>query len=102
PAAGGPVAVRARRVEVRRGSAVVVRGLDLELRAGEVTVLMGRNGAGKSTLLRALAGALPHRGRLEVDGFDPARLGAAEARRHVVLVPQEVGALLFTDSVAAE
>ena len=102
PVDPGPVAVRARRVEVRRGSAVVVRGLDLELRAGEVTVLMGRNGAGKSTLLRALAGALPHRGRLEVDGVDPARLGAAEARRHVVLVPQEVGALLFTDSVAAE
>ncbi len=100
--ADGPVAVRARRVEVRRGSAAVVRGLDLELRAGEVIVLMGRNGAGKSTLLRALAGALPHRGRLAVDGVDPARLGAAEARRHVVLVPQEVGALLFTDSVAAE
>nr|WP_286189456.1 ATP-binding cassette domain-containing protein [Sanguibacter hominis] len=102
PVDPGPVSVRARRVEVRRGTAAVVHGLDLELRAGEVTVLMGRNGAGKSTLLRALAGALPHRGRLEVDGVDPARLGAAEARRHVVLVPQEVGALLFTDSVAAE
>ncbi len=94
--------VVARGLEVRRGTRTVVHRLDLTLHAGEVTVLMGRNGAGKSTLLRALAGALPHRGRLDVDGVDPARLGAADARRAVALVPQEVGALLFTPSVDEE
>ncbi|MGP7961093.1 ATP-binding cassette domain-containing protein [Sanguibacter sp. A247] len=101
-AAPAPVRVRARGLEVRRGTHTVVPRLDLELHAGEVTVLMGRNGAGKSTLLRALAGMLPHRGRLDVEGADPARLGAADARRRVALVPQEIGALLFTASVAHE
>ena len=96
------VRLRARGLEVRRGTRTVVHRLDLELRAGEVTVLMGRNGAGKSSLLRALAGALPHRGRLDVGGVDPARIAAPDARRAVALVPQEVGALLFAPTVDEE
>lgn len=103
-AAPAPTAarVRTRGLEVRRGTRTVVHRLDLELHAGEVTVLMGRNGAGKSSLLRALAGALPHRGRLDVAGVDPAKLAAPDARRVVALVPQEVGALLFAPTVASE
>jgi molybdate transport system ATP-binding protein len=35
---------------------------------GEVVAVIGPNGAGKSTLLRALAGLVPSRGDIEVDG----------------------------------
>lgn len=54
-----PVALRARRLEVRRGrgeSAFTLRVDRLDLHVGEVLVLLGPNGAGKSTLLRAMAG----------------------------------------------
>jgi molybdate transport system ATP-binding protein len=36
--------------------------------AGEVVAVIGPNGAGKSTLLRALAGLVPSRGEISVDG----------------------------------
>jgi molybdate transport system ATP-binding protein len=46
-------------------------------KAGEVIAVVGPNGAGKTTLLRALAGLVPMRGSLVVDGTswtDPPRL----------------------------
>ncbi|MDN5686611.1 MAG: ATP-binding cassette domain-containing protein [Brachybacterium sp.] len=53
------------------------------LRAGEQVLLLGPSGAGKSTFLLALAGAVPShvrgslRGRLRIDGRDPAADGVA-------------------------
>ncbi|MBT9289227.1 ABC transporter ATP-binding protein [Hyphomicrobiaceae bacterium 22] len=35
---------------------------------GEVTALLGPNGSGKSTLMRAVAGLIPHSGRITFDG----------------------------------
>ena len=63
---------------------------------------MGRNGAGKSSLLWALQGALTCSGAIDVRGNDPRRLGAAEARRLVTLVPQTAADLLYLPSVGAE
>jgi energy-coupling factor transport system ATP-binding protein len=98
----GP-ALTARGIVVRYGGVVAVRGIDLELRHGQVTALMGRNGAGKSSLLWALQGTgLRSAGTVSVDGRDPARLAAAQARRLVALVPQTPADLLYRDSVAAE
>jgi len=102
PAATGPVALAARGIEVRYGQTTAVAGIDLELREGSVTALLGRNGAGKSSLLWALQGALTCGGQISVDGQDPRRLGAAEARRLVTLVPQTAADLLYLPSVEAE
>ena len=46
----------------------VLRTIDLQLAAGRWTSIVGPNGAGKSTLLRVLAGLLPHRGRVLLQG----------------------------------
>jgi ATPase components of various ABC-type transport systems, contain duplicated ATPase len=102
PIAPGPIALAARHLDVRYGPIVAVAGVDLELRHGEVTALLGRNGAGKSSLLWALQGALSCAGELDVDGRDPRRLGAAEARRLVTLVPQTAADLLYLPTVRAE
>jgi energy-coupling factor transport system ATP-binding protein len=65
--------------------------------------IMGRNGAGKSTLLHHLVGLRrSQRGSVEVLGRVPAALGASEAIRLVGLVPQDPGALLCAETVAAE
>ena len=73
------------------------------MRAGEVLALMGRNGSGKSTLLNALAGARrPTRGDVTVADRDPQSFRAAELVRHVGLVPQDPGLLLYGESVFEE
>lgn len=42
--------------------------VDLTVRAGELVLLVGQVGAGKSSLLGALAGLVPHRGRITWNG----------------------------------
>jgi iron complex transport system ATP-binding protein len=76
------------RVEVRLGGRVVADGVTLEVPRGGWTTLIGPNGAGKSTLLRAVAGLVPHRGAIAVDGRD---LRSVSSRRRALLlatVPQ--------------
>jgi len=105
--AEGPLLV-ARRIVVAHGATVAVREVDLSLDAGTVVALMGRNGSGKSSLMWALQGSgLRTSGTVAVsttDGpaVDTASLSAREARRHVGLVPQTPGDLLYLNTVAEE
>jgi len=93
----------ARALVVNRGHRPVLRGIDLEIRAGEVVALMGRNGSGKSTLLATACGQLPARaGSVRTGGLDPTSLRPRELLRHVGLVPQDPGLLLYGETVGAE
>jgi iron complex transport system ATP-binding protein len=58
------------------GGCAVLEDVRLRLGPGEVTVLVGPNGAGKSTLLRAIAGLVPARGSVCLDGAPPGRAAA--------------------------
>ena len=49
------------------GAFLVLRDIHLEAEPG-LTVILGPNGAGKSTLLKALAGLIPRRGVVTLDG----------------------------------
>ncbi|MEV7348371.1 ATP-binding cassette domain-containing protein [Micromonospora chalcea] len=102
----GPT-LTARKIVVRYPGTVAVAGVDLDLRAGRVVALMGRNGSGKSSLLWAVQGSGPrHGGTVAVTGpkgtVDPKALPAGQARRHVGLVPQDSGDLLYLETVDAE
>ncbi|MGO4342262.1 ABC transporter ATP-binding protein [Pedococcus sp. 2YAF34] len=119
-------------VTVRHGDVTAVDGVDLALTDGEVVALMGRNGSGKSSLLWALHGTGTRSGgSVEVRSgragsgsagphpvtvapvtvapvtvvpvtVDPARESPAQRRRHVGLVPQSAGDLLYLPTVEAE
>ncbi len=92
-----------RRLSVSYGPVAALHEIDLTIRRAEVAVLMGRNGSGKSTLLNALSGGrAPTRGSIEVDGTTPHALKPTDLIRHVGLVPQDPGLLLYGESVEGE
>jgi len=99
----GEPLLSARALVVNRGRRAVLRGIDLDVQAGEVVALMGRNGSGKSTLLAASCGQLRARGgSVRTGGLDPAALRPRELLKHVGLVPQDPGTLLYGETVGAE
>jgi heme exporter protein A len=57
-------------LECVRGGRTVFRDLGFSLEDGQALIVRGPNGAGKTTLLRALAGLLPSRGTILLDGAD--------------------------------
>jgi iron complex transport system ATP-binding protein len=75
-------------VSVSLGGRRVVEELSLTVAAGTWSALIGPNGAGKTTTLRAVAGLVPHRGQITLDGSDAAALGRRERARHIAVVPQ--------------
>lgn len=75
-------------VSLHRGSRCILCGLNLDIRAGEVTVILGPNGSGKSTLLNALAGTMPFRGAVRLNGHDVERCGPAQMAEERAVLPQ--------------
>lgn len=74
------------------GGTLIVRGIDMTLHRGEVLTLLGLNGAGKSTLLKAIAGLLPYKGSVTLDGTDVSKwTGAKINRAGLAYVPQSMG-----------
>jgi branched-chain amino acid transport system ATP-binding protein len=61
-----------------------VRSASLDLREGEFCGLIGRNGAGKTTMMRALMGAIPATGRVELAQVDLMGLPAHRRVAHGV------------------
>jgi len=69
-------------VRKRFGALVVLDGVDFAVAGREAVGIVGPNGAGKTTLLNVLGGSLrPTAGRVELEGADVTRLGAAQRCR---------------------
>ncbi|MEY9937509.1 ABC transporter ATP-binding protein [Streptacidiphilus sp. MAP5-3] len=75
-------------VDVDLDRTPIVREVSCAVAQGGWLALIGPNGAGKSTLLRAVAGLLPHRGTVAVDGSPVGHLRARERARLIGYVAQ--------------
>ncbi|HAX81810.1 MAG TPA: ABC transporter [Actinobacteria bacterium] len=75
-------------VGVSFGDRVAVTEVDATVAAGEWLALVGPNGSGKTSLLRAVAGTIPHRGMVQVDGVAVATMSPRRAAAAIAMVPQ--------------
>ena len=80
------------------GGAPVVNDLSFEVPAGGRLCILGPNGCGKTTLLRALAGLLPHEGKVTAEGRDLAAMDRRQLARTVALLSQ-ISSVYFSYTV---
>ncbi len=89
-------------------SRVALHDLSLRVKEGEFLLVVGPSGSGKSTLLQVFNGLIPHfhggalRGRVEVAGKNPVRLGPQGMGDVVGMVFQDPEASFVTDTVEDE
>jgi iron complex transport system ATP-binding protein len=76
------------RVTVELGGRNVVESVSFAVERGEWVTMIGPNGAGKTSLVRAIAGLVPYRGEIRLDGKSTHRLRRREVARRVAVVPQ--------------
>jgi iron complex transport system ATP-binding protein len=76
------------RLSVALGHREVLADVRLTLGRGEFVAIVGPNGAGKTTLLRAIAGLVPWRGEVVVDGRNLSDLKRSERARTIAYLPQ--------------
>mgnify|MGYP001336410458 CR=1 FL=1 len=67
----------------------VISEVSLSVPRGSWVVLLGPNGAGKSTLLKTVAGLVPHRGEILLDGRPLAGRSPRERARLIGYAPQK-------------
>ncbi|MEM1429894.1 MAG: ABC transporter ATP-binding protein [Pseudomonadota bacterium] len=88
-------------LSVRYGAIEAVRGLDLTVGQGEIFAILGANGAGKSSTLAGIAGLVPTRGEIRLDGRSISGLSPeAIAQLGIGLVPE--GRRVFSALTVAE
>ena len=84
-----PAAFRVEDLQAGYGKRAIVRDLSFgPLQGGSITALVGPNAAGKSTFLRAIAGLIPARGRVWLDGDDLLTIRAPARARRLAFMPQ--------------
>ena len=66
----------------------ILHNIDLEIRAGDKVFIGGPNGSGKTTLLRVIAGIIPHKGEVLVNGKEISSMKRKEAAQLISLMPQ--------------
>jgi iron complex transport system ATP-binding protein len=75
-------------VSVAFDGTTVLNAVHLDVPAGTWVGLIGPNGAGKTTLLRSMAGLIPFRGTVRIDGDELRALARRQVARRIAYVPQ--------------
>ena len=70
------------------GTSEVLHNIDLEITPGDKVFIGGANGSGKTTLLRVIAGLIPHKGEVLIDGTDVSSMRRKDVAKLISLMPQ--------------
>lgn len=84
-------ALSADQINVTLGGTTILEDVSFDVDRGTWTGLLGPNGSGKTTLLRAVAGLVPHTGRVTLLGIPLAAWSARLRARRLAFVRQSVG-----------
>ena len=69
---------------------IVLKELNIDIRPAEKIGVVGRTGAGKSTLCLAICRFLePNFGTIKIDGVDISKVGLADLRDNITVIPQD-------------
>jgi iron complex transport system ATP-binding protein len=60
--------ITAKNLTVSLSGKTIVHGVALEAKAGQLTAIVGPNGSGKTTTMKAIAGELPSKGEITING----------------------------------
>ena len=78
--------------KVYNGGFKAVNSVNFEISEGEFLVLIGPSGSGKSTTMKMINRMIPHTsGLITINGKDITKLNAAELRRNIGYVIQQIG-----------
>ena len=80
------------------GGVDVIHNISLEIIPGQNLSIIGANGCGKSTLLKVMAGLLPYKGEITLDGKPLNRMKRKEISAKVAMLSQ-ISPLYFSYSV---
>jgi len=92
-------------VTVQGATRRVIDGVSLSVNEGEIVALLGPNGAGKSELVLGIAGVMPLRGEVIIQGKDIAGTSPQNVRAHgIAAIPEghhTLGRLSVLDNLRA-
>ena len=78
------------------GGVDVIQNISIEVKSS--LSIIGPNGCGKTTLLKAIAGLLPYKGDVEIDGRSAQKMGRKEIALKIAILSQTSG-IYFSYSV---
>ena len=70
------------------GKTEILKDINLEIKPSEKIFIGGANGSGKTTLLRVLAGIIPHKGEVLIDGKEVSSMKRKNIAKLIALMPQ--------------
>ena len=76
----------------------VIKEVSLDINAGENVSIIGPNGSGKTTFLRAVAGLIPYKGSIKLDGKEISQMKRKEIASKIAFLSQ-ISTIYFSYTV---
>lgn len=76
----------------------VISNINLKVSEGENLCILGPNGCGKTTLIKTIAGIIPHKGAVNIDGKSISSMKRTEVARKIAVMSQ-ISSIYFSYTV---